>query len=299
MPYPYLRRPIHVKPKPKEVRHEGSLCRKDLDGLSPVPFKKNTLRSYESVITPFCRDHGNLELEELTVDIVQAFLEGITNGRKPQTQKIRFAHLTSFFNFIHNNLSPDFQNPCNSPMLRKLFRPKITTNWNIIEKKAVDEVIFRSGKIRNRLILELMARGGMRIGEVLKLTASDLQDRKLTLREPKSGREREVVFIPQKVADHLREYAAKRCQNGDDRIFPISYETARMMVAIAGKMGGVPLRPHDLRRYAATYASRSGVPIEIVSKVILRHSNLSRTQRYLGKITDTEAMRWIENLYGQ
>jgi hypothetical protein len=25
--------------------------------------------------------------------------------------------------------------------------------------------------------------------------------------------------------------------------------------------------------------------------------DLSTTQRYLGKITDTEAMRWIENLY--
>jgi hypothetical protein len=50
------------------------------------------LRSYESVITPFCRDHGNRELEELTVDLVQAFLESITNGRKPQTRKIRFAH---------------------------------------------------------------------------------------------------------------------------------------------------------------------------------------------------------------
>jgi integrase/recombinase XerD len=54
-----------------------------------------------------------------------------------------------------------------SPMLRKLFRPKITTNWNIIEKEAVDEIIFRSAKIRNRLIQELMARGGMRIGECL------------------------------------------------------------------------------------------------------------------------------------
>ena len=52
-----------------------------------------------------------------------------------------------------------------------------------------------------------------------------------------------------------------------------------------------------LGRHAATYASRSGVPIEIVSKVILRHANLSTTQRYLGKVSDTEAMRWIENLY--
>ncbi|MGA2227850.1 MAG: site-specific integrase [Syntrophobacteraceae bacterium] len=61
---------------------------------------------------------------------------------------------------------------------------------------------------------------------------------------------------------------------------------------------GIELRPHDLRRHAATYASRSGVPIEIVSKVILRHANLSTTQRYLGKISDAEATGRIENLYG-
>ena len=66
----------------------------------------------------------------------------------------------------------------------------------------------------------------------------------------------------------------------------------------AGSLVGVHLRPHDLRRHAATYASRSGVPIEIVSKVILRHADLSTTQLYLGKVSDIEAMRWIENLYG-
>jgi hypothetical protein len=68
--FSYLGGPSCVKPKPKEVRHESSLCRQDLDGLSPVAFKKNTLRSYESVITPFCRDHGNRDLEKLTFDLV-------------------------------------------------------------------------------------------------------------------------------------------------------------------------------------------------------------------------------------
>ncbi len=59
----------------------------------------------------------------------------------------------------------------------------------------------------------------------------------------------------------------------------------------------VIVRPHDLRSYTATYASHCGVPPEIGSKVILRHSNLSTTQMYPGKIRDTEAMKWIENLY--
>ena len=88
------------------------------------------------------------------------------------------------------------------------------------------------------LILELMARGGMRIGEVLKLRLGDLQDRKLILREPKSGREYEFVFIPQKVADRLREYALQVCNAPNDRIFPISYEAARVMVIKSGKLVG-------------------------------------------------------------
>jgi integrase len=69
------------------------------------------------------------------------------------------------------------------------------------------------------------------------------------------------------------------------------------MIEKAGELAGIYLRPHDLRRHSATFAGRAGVPIEIVSKVILRHANLSTTQRYLGKVSDTEAMRWIENLY--
>ena len=145
-------------------------------------------------------------------------------------------------------------------MIRKLYRQRVASKWEIIEKETVDEIIFRTTKTRNRLMLELMARGGMRIGEVLKLRLRDLQDRKLILQEPKSGREHEIVFIPQKVADRLREYALEVCKSPDDRIFPISYEGARVIVAKAGKLVGIKLRPHDLRRHSATYASRSGVP---------------------------------------
>lgn len=166
-------------------------------------------------------------------------------------------------------------------MLRKLFRPKVTVHWNILEKDTVDEIIFRTTKARDRLMLELMARGGMRVGEVLKLPPNDISNRKLLLREPKSGREREMIFIPQKVADRLKDYVQSHRIGSNERIFPICYEAARSVVKKAGAKVGTHLRPHDLRRHVATFASRSGVPIEIVSKIILRHSNLSTTQMYL------------------
>jgi integrase len=37
---------------------------------------------------------------------------------------------------------------------------------------------------------------------------------------------------------------------------------------------------------------------EHLPALLLRHANLSTTQRYLGKVSDVEAVRWIENLYG-
>ncbi len=143
-----------------------------------------------------------------------------------------------------------------------------------------------------------MARGGMRIGEVLKIKPHDLNDRKIVIREPKSGRDQEMVFIPLKLAARLKGYVQNNEIENDHRIFPLSYPAARMIVKKAGDLVGIDLCPHDLRRHAATYASRSGTPLEIVSKVILRHSNLSTTQLYLGKVSDLESMRWIDTLHG-
>jgi integrase/recombinase XerD len=165
-----------------------------------------------------------------------AFLTRISERAKQQTKRIRYSRLSSFFNCIRTNIAHDFPNPCDNPIYR--------------------------------LILELMARGGMRVGEVLKLIPRDIHDRKLALRDPKSGKERKHVFIPQKVADRLKEYIREKGIEPAQRIFPISYEAAREMVKKSGRKVGIRLRPHDLRRHAATYASRSGVPIEIVSKII-------------------------------
>ena len=259
--------------------------------------KENSIRSYKLVLSKFCEEFGSENLEDITTEKVLSFLNRITEGRKRQTKRSRYSQLLAFFNFVKNNLDQEFRNPCDTPMLKKLFRARPSFHWNIIEKETVDEIIFRTSKPRNRLILELMARGGMRISEVLKLTPSDINERRLTLKEPKSGREQEFIFIPQRLADRLKDFIREKGIKPHKRIFPICYEAAREMVAKAGSVVGIHFRPHDLRRHAATYASRSGVPIEIVSKVILRHSNLSTTERYLGKISDVEAMKWIDNLY--
>ena len=222
----------------------------------------------------------------------------LTKNNTQATKQNRYSVLNSFFNFTINTSQPDLPNPCSSAVIKKVFKRPQPNQWQIIDKDIVDEIIFRCLNIRDRLILELMARGGMGIGEVLKLRPQDIQDSKLVIRNPKSGKSEEVVYIPRKLFERLGLYVRENNIHSFESIFSISYVSAWSMVKRAGELVGIKLRPHDLRRHAATYASRSGTPIEIVSKVILRHSDLSTTQRYLGTVNDSEAIRWIESLHG-
>ena len=76
----------------------------------------------------------------------------------------------------------------------------------------------------------------MRISEVLKLTPLDINDRRLTPRDLKSGREQEFIFIPQRLADRLKDYIGYKGIEPDQRIFPITYPAARAVVKKAGKI---------------------------------------------------------------
>ncbi len=260
--------------------------------------RPNTLANYGFLLGKFGNTYNDRAIDSISTEEIITFLANITEGRKQNTKRSRYTSLSAFFNLIINTIQPEMSNPCLSPAVKTLFhKPKIS-HWVIFDKDTVDEAIFRTLNIRNRLILELMARGGMRISEVLGLKPTDIDGQKLLLHIPKSGREQEIVFIPKKLSSRLLDYVRDAPILFDQRIFPITYAGARKMVVKVGNMVGIKLRLHDLRRHAATYASRSGVPLEIVSKVILRHADLSTTQRYLGKVSDHEAIRWVESLHG-
>lgn len=67
-----------------------------------------------------------------------------------------------------------------------------------------------------------------------------------------------------------------------------------MKVSNAGKswqVGRYPSAPRDLKRDTAAFTSLAGVPLEVVRNIIHRHSNSSATQKYLGWISGTEALK--------
>jgi len=261
--------------------------------------KQRTIESYNLLLDRFNAIHAEKLLEDTSPDEIFHFLEDLTKNLAKSTRRLRYAQLKAFYNFIIDRCSLNMRNPCNASLLSKSFRAPKQQPRRILERETVDEMIYNTTRQRDRLILELQARCGLRIGELLKIKASDVSDRTLTLREPKSGKEAERDYMPENVSKKLAEYVKEKALQGEDRLFPICYSTARSLVKKLGTKLNVRVAPHDLRRYSATYASRNGIPLEVVSKVILRHQDLKTTQVYLGKISDSEAIRWMDVLHGK
>ena len=108
--------------------------------------KKNTARAYGSLLGKF-RDHFlERELDSISSEEVLYFLASLNDTCKQLTKHTRYAYLKALFNFIRNNLDAQLQNPCDTPMLKKLFRPGKLSPWQIHEKEVIDEIIFRTTK---------------------------------------------------------------------------------------------------------------------------------------------------------
>jgi len=261
--------------------------------------KSRTVRSYQPLLQQLEAEFGERSFDSIGSDETFQFLERVTGDRSKSTRRLRYAQVKALFNFLIDKCNLNMKNPCNAPLLSKAFKTPKQVARRILDREIVEELIYNTQTLRDRLILELQARCGLRIGEALKIKVSDVMDRKLVLNEPKSGKELEVAFMPEQIAKRLHDYIQQEDLAPGDRIFPICYSTARTLIKQLGSRLKVVLTPHDLRRYSATYASRNGVPLEIVSKVILRHQDLKTTQAYLGRVTESEAIRWMDVLHGR
>jgi integrase len=261
--------------------------------------KHRSIYSYNYILNRFELQFASRQIDSIDSDEICQFLENLTGGLSKATRRLRYAQLKTFFNFTIDHFNLNIINPCASLKVSRLFKAPPQVSRKILEKETVDEMIYNTKDIRDRLILELQARCGLRIGELLKLKVSDVSDRKLTIIEPKSRKDSEVAFMPEQIANRLNEYIKDKQLSADDPVFPMCYSTARSIIIHIAKRLNITMTPHDLRRHSATYASRNGVPLEIVSKVILRHRDLKTTQIYLGRVSEPEAIRWMDVLHGK
>jgi site-specific recombinase XerD len=98
-----------------------------LAGVSQASFKKNTIKTYQSILSKLTIQFGERDLGSLTPDEIFSCLTQINQGTKQATKRTRYSQLTSFFNFVIQNLDSNFRNPCDTPSIFGDFPSMVTS----------------------------------------------------------------------------------------------------------------------------------------------------------------------------
>jgi site-specific recombinase XerD len=153
--------------------------------------------------------------------------------------------------------------------------------------------------IRNRALLALLWRCGLRCSEALDLEPRDIDASTglVRVRNGKGGKLR-VVKVDSTALALVGHWLAKRTAfglNGRHKLFPtlqgkpLNARYVRALVARLGRRAGIERRchPHALRHSHASELAREGKPLHLISQQ-LGHSDLSTTSRYIAKLSPQE-----------
>jgi integrase/recombinase XerD len=155
--------------------------------------------------------------------------------------------------------------------------------------------------VRNRALIALLYRSGLRISEVLALRPADvdLHAHSLRLLKTKSGEAQTRGFHPS-ADDALMRWIDTRSAlgfNGGRKLFctleggPLNDRYVRAMLhRIAGKAGiDKRVTPHGFRHSFAGDLEAHGTPVTTVSQ-LLGHGGVATTEKYLRALTNHQAV---------
>ena len=160
--------------------------------------------------------------------------------------------------------------------------------------------------VRNRALIVLLWRGGLRISEALSLRPKDLDAAKGTVSvlHGKGDKSRVVGLDPQAwaVLQRWLDTRAARKINGRRRVFctlegkPLQASYVRNLFPRLARKVGIEKRvhPHGLRHTHASELRSEGVDIGIISKQ-LGHSSTATTARYLDHVCPKAVIDAMKN----
>jgi site-specific recombinase XerD len=154
--------------------------------------------------------------------------------------------------------------------------------------------------IRNRALLTLLYRSGLRVSEVLALRPADvdLTRHSIRLLDTKAGQPQTRGFHPS-ADDALARWLDTRraLAAGGRHLFctlaggPLSEDYVRGLLRRLAAKAGVAKRvhPHGFRHTFAVELEAAGTPVTTISK-LLGHSSVAVTARYLDHLTNGQAV---------
>jgi len=235
------------------------------------------------------RESGRISLEAITRRDVEAFIEREQDrGIKITTIRTRLVSVQAFLRYLLEE----------GIVSAELFSRRIRLQLPERLPRAMDpddlqKLLSVIEDIRDRAMVLVLLRTGLRIGELLNTKMADvhLQERRIEIYEGEKNRLGRVVYLSDDAVLALRRWLKQRNPGEEYLIYTrtetMSYSTARtIFIRYLVKAGladkGYSL--HTLRHTFATEFLNAGLRLECL-QVILGHRSIEETRRY-ARLTD-------------
>ena len=254
---------------------------------------KSVERAYSVIDSFLCylqQNTSKRSFKEITREELEAFIEHEQDrGLKPSSIRLKIVTLRAFIRFFVEK--EELRHDLLSRRIRVKLPEPLPKAINPADMKRFLSVI---DNIRDRAMLLLLVRTGMRIGELLRIKITDLNmtDRKIMIYQaPKTGTGR-VVYYSADARVALQEWLKHRDTRSEllfygQRGRRLTYGGARLIFVSNVRKAGLTNKGYTLHCLRHTFASEllnAGMGLECLQK-LLGHSSAEVTRRY-ARLTD-------------
>jgi site-specific recombinase XerD len=287
---------VIAPPAPADDRREHLLKQFEAN-LRRRGYREKSIASYLWFCRPFVQEQcdGTMGFARLTSAMLLGYIERHVCDRSKATAAIMCSRLRIFLRFLHaeGHVSEDFAAAV--PSARSTRLATLPSHMPAAQVEAVLANCDRTtvaGR-RDYAVLLLLARLGLRAGEVAALTLDDIDWRAGVLRVDGKGGRHAIMPMPQDAGAAIADYVRNgRPQSGSRVIFhrvetPCTpFATATPVILLAGRalrragVEGVARRySHVFRHSLATGMIRAGASLNEIGQV-LRHQSPDTTRIY-------------------
>jgi integrase/recombinase XerD len=273
-------------------------------GASPKTIRFGYGFPLKNVFLPWVVEQGITEASQLDNRVLDRFTVHLREEggiRGPLSEQSIWTYMKAVNRFVRWLREEGEQVAAEGRKLPKLPKKLV----EVLSREEVAQLEAAAQNERDKLIIRVLADGGLRVGELVKLRTTDLEEQhgSCFLKVRGKGNRERLVPVDRTLYRRLRRYAVAR-PGDSERIFvalrrgpggdhpPLTENGVQQMVRELAEIAGLKRRvsPHTFRHSAATWMLRSGMNPLLVAQV-LGHTSLDMIQNVYSHLTPTDAHR--------
>lgn len=259
--------------------------RKEIISMGGSP---KTVEGYQNSQKLAEKYFGNIQVQDISLDIAQEYRLWLIKGHKISTARIHISCLRNVLKLCkkHGESVINYD---------EIDLPKKEKTYpGFLDKSEVDKLIETAGthkrgyaainRIRNVLIIRMLFETGLRVGELCSLNRNSIKNNTFSV-VGKSKNVR-VCFVTDSLMNQINNYLSMRLDSNpalfitnetQKRIKPANIQ--EMFRRISKKSGLVGVHPHTMRHSFATYLMENNIGLREIAE-FLGHESMETTKIY-------------------